>query len=1001
MPSISSVSPPSVIAGTGDTAVTVNGNGFVTTSVTALDGTPLVTTFVSSSVLKATIPASMIPLGQVHLVTVTNPAPGGGTSANAGPWISTGSMTASRAVHTQTLLQNGKVLIAGGGYFQGFISSVLATAEIFDPGSRTSTATGSMTTPRAYQTATLLANGKVLIAGGTFGSVNGSPSGGALASAELYDPVAGTYTATGNMTVARMYPTATLLNDGTVLIVGGVTASGNALATAEVYNPATGTFSATGNMSTQRWLHTATLLQNGKVLIAGGPSSSLVDLDTAEIYDPISRTFSATGSLAMGRESGVAQLLNNGSVLIAGGYQQPLGVLAESELYNPSTGTFAATGSMGTSRNLSSAVLLGSGRVLVVGGVDGSSVQQSAELYDPLTGTFAPTWMMIAARATAAATALSDGSVLVTGGMGNQSGYNLLASAEIYPPPSAATSTSALAEFTVRNPLPVITNLSYSTAAADTQVTVTGTGFNANSEILLNGKSVVADGNPGTTTQAWFYPGYAGSYSVAVSNPTPGGGMSNTASLTVTVGVQVLPSLAIWNLGSTNQFTGVVTGSSNTGVNWKVHEGSSGGSVTSSGLYTAPMTTGIFHVVGTSVADPTQSAVSTVQIGPGAGQMLTTGPMTTSRGYDAAAMLANGKVLFVGGRAIGSSGSLNSSELYDPNSGGFTATGNMQANRAHFTATLLANGTVLVAGGDNYTGGSLITLNTAEIYNPATGSFTSTGNMIGPSSFHSATLLGSGEVLIVGGGANPQLYNPATGMFSATGAMVTPRGGCMTAMLSSGKVLFTGGYDNGGNILASAELYDPIQGTFATTGNMTVPRVSAYPFYNEAVLLGNGKVLVVGGITSDESAELYDPTTGTFTQTGTAPAYPLYGFPLVLLRNGTVFIPAGTTLNGSALNPTLQSGIRLTEIYDPGTDKFFATPQTVDIQSELTTATVLANGSVLIAGGGLSGQAADIYIPPTSDPTGANPFLRQSELPLNSHFDQSSPQVHSGLASPR
>jgi Bacterial Ig-like domain (group 2)/Galactose oxidase, central domain/Kelch motif len=340
--------------------------------------------------------------------------------SGSGGFVLTGSMTSARQWHTATLLNNGKVLVAGGVN----AGLPLASAELYDPATGSFTATGSMTSVGYDHTATLLNNGKVLIAGGYTAAGLGT-------SAELYDPATGTFTATGSMTSARVFHTATLLNNGKVLIAGGENATGP-LASAEFYDPATGTFTATGSMTSARISHTATFLNNGQVLIAGGYGVS-VNLASAELYDPATGTFTATGSMTSARFDHTATLLNNGKVLIAGGANYVV-FLASAELYDPATGTFTATGSMTIARYQPTATLLNDGNVLVAGGVTlPSAYLASAELYDATTGTFTATGSMTSVRDTDTATLLNDGNVLVAGGY-KPDGSGPVASAELYLP---------------------------------------------------------------------------------------------------------------------------------------------------------------------------------------------------------------------------------------------------------------------------------------------------------------------------------------------------------------------------------------------------------------------------------------------------------------------------------------------------------------------------------------------------------------------------------------
>ncbi len=201
------------------------------------------------------------------------------------------------------------MLVAGGL----IIAALLTSAELYDPASGNWTATGSLNTARSFHTATLLPNGKVLVAAGVTHLIGSS----FLTSAELYDPASGSWTVTGSLNIARATYTATLLPNGKVLVAGGVSFS-TLTSSAELYDPASGSWTATGSLSTARYVHTATLLPNGKVLVAAGDGSSF--LTSAELYDPASGSWTATGSLNTARGDHTATLLPNGKVLVAGGY---------------------------------------------------------------------------------------------------------------------------------------------------------------------------------------------------------------------------------------------------------------------------------------------------------------------------------------------------------------------------------------------------------------------------------------------------------------------------------------------------------------------------------------------------------------------------------------------------------------------------------------------------------------------------------------------------------
>ena len=282
--------------------------------------------------------------------------------------VSAGSMESPRQSHVATMLNNGKVLVTGGAESS---KGSLATAELYDPNTGSFTATGTMEAGRAGHTATLLSDGRVLVTGGAENTKTN------LATAELFDPVTGSFTATGTMEIARESHTATLLNSGKVLVTGGMDNSGNALATAELYDPNTGSFTATGTMETGRAGHTATLLSDGRVLVTGGKGISqtgncancVASLATAELFDPTAESFTATGTMGTARSSHTATLISGEKVLVIGGIDGLGFALSGAEMFDLAGGAFAAIASnMETARESHTATLRKDGTVLVAGG---------------------------------------------------------------------------------------------------------------------------------------------------------------------------------------------------------------------------------------------------------------------------------------------------------------------------------------------------------------------------------------------------------------------------------------------------------------------------------------------------------------------------------------------------------------------------------------------------------------------------------------------------------
>jgi hypothetical protein len=336
--------------------------------------------------------------------------------AQTGTWTPTDSLAGPRRDHTATLLPDGKVLIVGWftdevevydpatdtfglagytifGHGQGSSATLLPDgtvlivggdsgsslsqqAEILDPTTMTFSPTvGVINAIHHYHTSTLLHDGTVLIAAGQFYYPEGPQS---IATAEIYDPTTGLFSLTGSLHIDRSQPTATLLSDGRVLVVGGTQTTtpgyGIMLDTAEIYDPGTGSFTLTGSLSEPQIGHTATTLASGEILIVGR--------GFAETYDPITASFTSEGLTLEPRWAHTATTLPDGKVLLAGGVVEVGPVTTNSaEIFDPVTLSFVLASSMNVNRQQHTATLLPDGRVLVVGGYDGAANTDTAELF--------------------------------------------------------------------------------------------------------------------------------------------------------------------------------------------------------------------------------------------------------------------------------------------------------------------------------------------------------------------------------------------------------------------------------------------------------------------------------------------------------------------------------------------------------------------------------------------------------------------------------------------
>jgi hypothetical protein len=713
--------------------------------------------------------------------------------------------------------------------------------------------TGNMLTARRHAASATLPDGKILVVGGTNTTGVDGTASVFYNSAEIYDPATGTWTATGSLTTGgRALHRATRLTDGTILITGGWNGT-SALSTAEIYtyNPATGTgtFAATaGLMTTVRAAPSSVRLFGGQVLITGGFDSSGNPLASAEIYNPATGAFSATASMTAARSHHRSNTVGPGNVFITGGYGAGGVELSSTELFTPGsnpaiTGTFTAADSLTQARANHSAVELPTGEILVTGGHGGGGVLASTEIYNPDTNEFTAGPDLNHARQGHGSGVLPNGVVLIGGGNNNSSSdwdiqTNFLPSNELYDPATPSTFTLTISKFAV-----------------------TGGGTSAG---LWTGKMLATTG---LTNQAELY--------------TP-----------------VMPgTLQTWEL-TTNMVTARIN------AMWYLLD--DGRALIVGGL--------------DSAGNPLASAEVYDYL---TGNFASTGSMGTPRHHHHGAALYTGKALVMGGRPSATANVLNSAELYDPASGTFTPTGDMLRYRRLHKATGLRNGKVLITGGlggtSNTAGGFL---SSAELYDPATGTFawTTGGPAVGLNTArynHQAIVLYTGKVLIAGGVGSgtpsnvllksAELYDPKTDTFATTGDMITARNSPLLTQLPDGKILVSNGHNSvtgtTGAPIQSIEIYDPATGTFTAAGNTLVARHG-----NRVTRLDNGKTIFVGGQTTadptpsvTDSAELYNHVTGSFSDTDNLNTA-RRNFAQWSLPNGKILVAGGYDASATVLS---------------------------------------------------------------------------------------------------
>jgi N-acetylneuraminic acid mutarotase len=647
--------------------------------------------------------------------------------------------------------------------------------------------------------------------------------GSALALPEPVPAQTGTWRPVGDLNTPRLMHTATLLQDGNVLAVGGYNWSAPfGVTSVERYDRFTGEWSAVAPLATARYAHAAELLRDGRVLVTGGTAQS-GDLKSCEVYDPVTESWSGTGALNTARSFHTATVLADGRVLVAGG-GGVLSPLASAEVYDPASGQWTATGDLNGTRTLHTATLLPDGQVLVAGGVGEGA--QTAEIYDPSTGIWSETtWSMQVSRGRHTAVYEPEtGDVFVIAGQNDSGDY--LQHVEYYDIGSGSWYTiDALETGRFAHTATLIPGF------GPGPLVVGGygdTGYLASAEVLnIDGNWIAA--SPLSTARYWHSATLLMNGDLLVT-----GGMNDSGPLV-----------------STEKF-------SYDRGNW---------------MPTGPLGTPRRDFTVTELPDGTILLVGgeTTEGYTASVEHYDRGTNTWTPAADLAiprakhtATLLDWTLLVVGGVSV--SGETASVEVFDILHNEWAPGNSLATRRSDHTATIMADGRVLVAGGYNVDDGCLAS---AEIFDPEDGAWTPTGAMHTARARHRATLiLGFFNFVVVTAGddcaggelRSVERYNPHHRVWIPSRDLIRGRAGHSVTSLPSGKLLVAGGYSSVDGILDTLEEYDPELDEWQEVASLDTERQG-----HGASLLPDGRVLFAGGESdagATTSVEVYDPPSG-------------------------------------------------------------------------------------------------------------------------------------------
>jgi hypothetical protein len=891
----------------------------------------------------------------------TPSGPGAG-SISAGPALEVGC-----ALHTAVILTDGSVWIAGGwNPTFAATSGYLPTTQRLPPGGSFSSIT-PLNEARAYHTATVMGDGRVLIAGGHNGDMNFNNDQGALETTEIFDPISNSVAPSAPLSIRRFQHTAVLLPDGTVTFRGGL---GNITTS---YITASGDPFLAGSQLTDNLLLIATGTITGSAATVKLPQITLSVPVSGTIVDGEIDYSSPTAKFT----SGIAYF----TPASAGGLISSLDGRQVTCQTNSGTTTCGLLNvSSLAMQNMLGSVYFNPLSVSFNGEIDSGNM----DLTGPLTKATSP--VPIANTSSFQATVEITFPLELAGGT--------ISSGTIYLSGGTLVQSSSYS---------VTFNSGFGTFAGGAPIVSNGT--NGIADVAVTFQNLAGEAAWGGADQSGSVPipesgaPASGSVSGSLQYVASQVDLSQTATFSVDVATVVIRNMVVASVESYTEKTNATAITFFTGG---TNPAFGGYETTQAASVLMPNATAITYG-GNDCANAACSALAATTGGVGGAWESHTndsfaalsGDLNTARAYHTATMLPFGSILVAGGET-GPGTSLASAEVFDPTTGKFTAVGPMSVSRSNHTSNLLVNGHVLVAGGFSASPSTGAT-NSADIFYPKTGIFVPTTPMLTARGNHTATLMPDGTVLVVGGQTSSggsylsavESYSPTAAAWTSLASLPSPLAYHTATLLPDGRLLVVGGYGNSGPT-TQVLLYNPTTNAWSSS-----PAPLPHPLYQHTATLlfdggADGLVLVAGG--NDGNAEynasyLYNPVTNSWSTTGGSKPLTTarFGHTATLLPDNNVLISGGYTTQGTPVATELEMFNLAISSWTPvGT--FASGPRAAH------TMTLGLNGDVYAIGGanknpnqsgaGVYNTAEAGYFTLIADQftSGAPPSLRQSSI---------------------